>query len=60
MFQILGVEAQEKVPKEFLVQSPSIANPPMFLLVLEKFVRNSEVNSSSEIEFQIFTHQWYL
>ncbi|KAL3110186.1 hypothetical protein niasHT_015789 [Heterodera trifolii] len=40
---ILGSEAQAKVPSEFLVQSPSVANPPMFFLVLEKFLRDSAV-----------------
>uniref|UniRef100_A0A183C3I4 Mannosyl-oligosaccharide glucosidase n=1 Tax=Globodera pallida TaxID=36090 RepID=A0A183C3I4_GLOPA len=38
---ILGLEAQAKVPSEFLVQSPFVANPPMFFFVLEKFLRDS-------------------
>ena len=42
---ILGEEAQAKVPAEFLVQRPSIANPPMFFYVLDKFVRNTEVDT---------------
>lgn len=41
---ILGLDAQAKVPAEFLVQSPHVANPPVFFYVMEKFVRNSEVN----------------
>ncbi|KAH3664352.1 hypothetical protein WICMUC_005737 [Wickerhamomyces mucosus] len=31
--QILGPEARSKVPKEFQVQSPKIANPPTLMLV---------------------------
>uniref|UniRef100_A0A914I6Y3 Mannosyl-oligosaccharide glucosidase n=1 Tax=Globodera rostochiensis TaxID=31243 RepID=A0A914I6Y3_GLORO len=38
---ILGLEAQARVPSEFLVQSPFVANPPMFFFVLEKFLRDS-------------------
>jgi mannosyl-oligosaccharide glucosidase len=36
--QILGPEARSKVPSEFQVQSPNIANPPTLFLVLAAFV----------------------
>ena len=41
---ILGPEAQKKVPDEFLVQSTTVANPPTFFIVMEKFVKNPEAS----------------
>jgi len=38
--QILGVEAVRRVPKEFMAQSESHANPPTFLLTIEKLLRD--------------------
>ena len=40
---VLDDEARARIPSEFLVQSPEVANPPMFFFLLDKFVRNSEV-----------------
>ncbi|KAK6541770.1 Processing alpha glucosidase I [Orbilia ellipsospora] len=36
--QILGLEARNKVPKEFQTQYPHYANPPTLLLVLTRFI----------------------
>lgn len=36
--QILGPEARSKVPSEFQVQNPSIANPPTLMLVFERLL----------------------
>ncbi|KZZ96525.1 glucosidase I [Moelleriella libera RCEF 2490] len=36
--QILGAEARSKVPEEFQVQYPHIANPPTLFLVIEDFM----------------------
>lgn len=41
---ILGHEAESKVPAEFLVQSDEVANPPVFFVLIEKFVNNPKVN----------------
>ncbi|CAG9574147.1 unnamed protein product [Danaus chrysippus] len=38
--QILGAEALARVPKEFVVQHNSAANPPMLLLSLARLVRS--------------------
>lgn len=40
---ILDKEAKERVPAEFLVQSNSVANPPMFFFLIEKFLNDSQV-----------------
>jgi mannosyl-oligosaccharide glucosidase len=37
--QILGLEARERVPAEFRVQRPHIANPPTLLLALRTLMR---------------------
>ncbi|QLL32942.1 hypothetical protein HG536_0D04640 [Torulaspora globosa] len=49
---ILGDEARSKVPEEFRVQNPNIANPPTLLLafseMLDRAIKNQE---SSALEF---------
>lgn len=40
---ILGVEAQARVPSEFLIQHDSVANPPVFIFVIEKFLKDRQV-----------------
>nr|CAD2197729.1 unnamed protein product [Meloidogyne enterolobii] len=40
---VLDDEARARIPSEFLVQSPEVANPPMFFFLLDKFLRNSEL-----------------
>ena len=45
---------QAKVPAEFLVQSDSVANPPMFFYLIQKFMNNPEVKRFSNIYFNIF------
>jgi mannosyl-oligosaccharide glucosidase len=37
--QILGSEARRRVPAEFQVQRPFVANPPTFLLAINKMLR---------------------
>lgn len=41
---ILGVESQARVPSEFLIQHESVANPPVFILVIEKFLKDQQVS----------------
>eukprot|EP01135_Chromosphaera_perkinsii_P010788 Nk52_evm5s2226 gene=Nk52_evmTU5s2226 len=36
--QILGPEARSRVPNEFIIQNTSNANPPTFLMVIERIV----------------------
>ena len=38
---ILGDEARSKVPEEFQVQSPQVANPPTLLLVFSKILKQA-------------------
>ena len=38
--QILGAEALSKVPEQFRVQSPDIANPPAMLLTIERMMNS--------------------
>lgn len=40
---VLDDEARARIPPEFLVQSPEVANPPMFFFLLDKFLKNSEL-----------------
>ena len=40
--QILGPEARSKVPEEFQVQSPKIANPPTMMLVFAKLLSKAK------------------
>lgn len=48
--QILGDEARSKVPPEFTVQRPHIANPPTLMLVFESLVSKLEqVSTASTI-----------
>jgi mannosyl-oligosaccharide glucosidase len=37
---VLGREAEALIPAEYLVQSDSVANPPMFFYLLEKFMND--------------------
>lgn len=41
---ILGVESEAKVPSEFLIQHDFIANPPVFIIVIEKFLKDKQVS----------------
>ena len=47
--QILGAEALSKVPKQFQVQSPDVANPPALLLSIERLVEIADQSLSQEI-----------
>ena len=40
--QILGAEAEAKVPAEYIVQDSSVANPPMFFYLLSRLMLNDE------------------
>ena len=39
---ILGDEARSKVPEEFQVQNPNIANPPTLLLAFSEFLNKAK------------------
>jgi mannosyl-oligosaccharide glucosidase len=41
---ILGVEAQRRVPEEFLVQRDSVANPPVFFFLISQFLDDQQVS----------------
>jgi mannosyl-oligosaccharide glucosidase len=41
---ILGEDSRQRVPDEFITQRLNIANPPTFLLVLEKLLNSLELN----------------
>lgn len=45
--QILGAEARSKVPEEFQVQSPKIANPPTLMLVFENLLKRVASKSAA-------------
>ncbi|XP_013774541.1 mannosyl-oligosaccharide glucosidase-like [Limulus polyphemus] len=50
--QILGLEAQSRVPAEFIVQKNTNGNPPTLLLALESIVRRMELGEVEEdLEF---------
>lgn len=50
--QILGAEAQDRVPIEFRVQYPHYANPPTLFLMVEQFVdRLTEVSNGTSAIF---------
>lgn len=60
--QILGSEAESRVPPKFIVQYPDHANPPTLLLPLDLFVKNSP-NDKSFLNFaydQLRTHFLWL
>ncbi|VDO03131.1 unnamed protein product [Rodentolepis nana] len=46
--QILGWEARAVVPKEFIVQSTSVANPPALILAIEELLDRREAHMSKE------------
>nr|CCA18876.1 mannosyloligosaccharide glucosidase putative [Albugo laibachii Nc14] len=64
---ILGKVASARVPEEFLVQSPTHANPPSFLLCLEKYLNMKKGSEEKKKAFmqQIFPslvawYEWFL
>lgn len=40
---VLDNEAEAKIPPEYVVQSDSIANPPMIFYLIDQFMRDSNV-----------------
>ena len=48
--QILGAEALSKVPEQFRVQSPDIANPPAMLLTIERMMDSLRDGAQEEEE----------
>lgn len=50
--QILGPEARSKVPHEFQVQSPKIANPPTLMLVFVDLLEKAK-RSSNSLDFDL-------
>eukprot|EP01102_Stenamoeba_stenopodia_P014750 TRINITY_DN4940_c0_g1_i2.p1 TRINITY_DN4940_c0_g1~~TRINITY_DN4940_c0_g1_i2.p1 ORF type:complete len:816 (-),score=189.00 TRINITY_DN4940_c0_g1_i2:35-2482(-) len=56
--QILGDEARSKVPSEFQVQRPDIANPPTFFLVIRQIMNRIQAlrsSGSSESEMKLYS-----
>ncbi|AOA61544.1 Processing alpha glucosidase I [Komagataella phaffii CBS 7435] len=49
--QILGPEARSRVPAEFQVQNPNIANPPTLMLVFAKLLNMAHDSPKSEDDF---------
>lgn len=48
--QILGAEAESRVPPEFIVQYPDHANPPTLFLAIEKIIERDDF-SPDDLEF---------
>ncbi|CCI44751.1 unnamed protein product [Albugo candida] len=64
---ILGRVASARVPEEFLVQNPTHANPPSFLLCLEKYLNMKNVSKEKRKAFMQRTfpslntwYEWFL
>ncbi|KAI6181052.1 putative mannosyl-oligosaccharide glucosidase [Aphelenchoides besseyi] len=60
---ILGIEAEAKVPAEFLVQSDRVANPPVFFYLMDKFVHNPTfiaAHKSRILSMYPRLKKWYL
>lgn len=53
---ILGTEAEQRVPAEFIVQSDSMANPPMFFYLIEKFIDDDQVAFFFSLLTSLFLH----
>lgn len=49
---ILGPEARSRVPDEFIVQSPNIANPPTLLLAFSEMLKRAIEKSEHDLEFK--------
>ena len=47
--QILGDEALSKVPKQFQIQSPDVANPPALLLSIERLVEIADSSMNKKM-----------
>jgi mannosyl-oligosaccharide glucosidase len=64
--QILGEEARSRVPQEFQVQRPSIANPPTLLLALLSMLGGAKPDAdAARFAFEVLPHvmrnaEWYL
>lgn len=54
---ILGNEALAKVPPEFVVQHDSVANPPMFFYLIQKFMNTPDVRLITFYEHKQYEHQ---
>ncbi|KAH3674956.1 hypothetical protein WICPIJ_009401 [Wickerhamomyces pijperi] len=52
--QILGEEARSKVPTEFQVQSPKIANPPTLMLVFESLLKRVAAATDTDADTASF------
>lgn len=48
---VLGVEAEERVPNEFIVQNVHVANPPTFFLLVDSILHNLD---QTELEKDYF------
>jgi mannosyl-oligosaccharide glucosidase len=48
--QILGEEARARVPADFIVQSPDVANPPTLFLPLADMARRVACSGGSEMK----------
>lgn len=45
---ILGEEAEHKVPTEYVVQHNSVANPPMFFYLLDRYLTQDKGNFAKQ------------
>lgn len=56
--QILGDEARSKVPEEFTVQNPNIANPPTLMLIFSELLDSAKklhlAQDEQEKDFKLF------
>lgn len=55
--QILGAEAQARVPSEFIMQQPDSANPPTLFLVLAQMADKLAQASTETADSSAFQHQ---
>lgn len=54
--QILGVEAEAKVPAEFIIQRDNVANPPMLLYLVNRLLAQPNFAKENE-EYLRQVHQ---
>lgn len=58
---ILGVEAEAKVPQEYIVQHNSVANPPMFFYLIQHFLKDKTFRENKNLLERLYPRLklWY-